>query len=127
MKLPHDPGAGGMRTVNEEADELDLVKQLLAGTIFATYEVANLDTGIIEPGLTIDAAFEKQWRLMLPHLEHLIAFKVLDGRLDEAIRAYNITTNDSVMVFKEIRDRIAELRAMKDSGSNVYENPELLG
>lgn len=127
MKLPHDPGAGGMRTVNEEADELDLVKQLLAGTIFATYEVANLDTGIIEPGLTIDAAFEKQWQLMLPHLEHLIAFKVLDGRLEEAIRAYNITTNDSVMVFKEIRDRIAELRAMKDSGSNIYENPELLG
>lgn len=63
---------------NGAAKELNLVKQLLMGAIYRTYDIVNMDKTYvggeptIEKGVSLEEGFEKQWEYILPHLEHLI-------------------------------------------------------
>lgn len=58
--------------------EIELVKQLLMGAIYRTYDTVNMDKTYVggeptvEKGVDIETAFEKQWEFILPHLTQLL-------------------------------------------------------
>lgn len=84
-------------------NKLQLIKDLLKGTIYATYDVVNMDKTyvggepIVEPGLDLDSAFEKQWEFIEPKLKSLILVETNKARI-EGLKEADKCVDDTIMI-----------------------------
>lgn len=108
---------------DSSTDGLDLIKQLLEGTIFRTYDVVNLavdpnGNSIEEGEHDLHKAFEKQWEFIEPKLKALInqastlrAIEELEAALvAEPDREDADFASQMLAVVTHVRERISELR-----------------
>lgn len=113
-----------MTDKGQPADEgLDIIKELLRGAIFATYDVIDLDADpsgeTVIPGLSLGQAFEKQWQFIEPRLLVWADTRAREARLDELERLGNYKGQYEGRwdLDDAVKDRTAQLRTPEQEGT----------